>query len=298
MIRTIAIVTLTAASFAAAQTDEAGISVEPGAQLLHRPSLRFPSGAKSAGIVVLDATLDTKGEVADARVESGPEELRKSALISVLSWHYLNSGSSTVRITIHYGEPPEKRDILGKIGPFDPAPSPLVATIREIKFEQIDPAVQETLRSRLPIHAGDPFDAAAIAKLGQSLRDIDDHLVFGIQRLPETGGIREVTLIIRVPGESAPAAQPERMPSGNLITQVPPQYPPLARQARIQGTVRFDLLIGEDGKVENVTLIAGHPLLVPAATEAVKQWVYKPYSQNGKPIKAIVTANVNFALEQ
>ncbi|PYX92201.1 MAG: energy transducer TonB, partial [Acidobacteria bacterium] len=64
---------------------------------------------------------------------------------------------------------------------------------------------------------------------------------------------------------------------GLLIKKVQPSYPPLARQARIQGTVTLQAEISKDGTIENLRLMSGHPMLAPAAIEAVKQWRYKPY---------------------
>jgi protein TonB len=84
--------------------------------------------------------------------------------------------------------------------------------------------------------------------------------------------------------------------AARLVNQPRPVYPPLARQARIQGTVRFNAIIGKDGKIENLTLVQGHPLLVPAATEAVKQWVYKPTLLNGEPVEVVTQIDVNFTL--
>jgi len=86
--------------------------------------------------------------------------------------------------------------------------------------------------------------------------------------------------------------------AANLIKKVTPAYPPLAKQARIQGTVRFNAVIGKDGAIQNLTLVSGHPLLVPAATEAVKQWVYKPTLLNGDPVDVITQIDVNFTLSQ
>jgi TonB family protein len=82
----------------------------------------------------------------------------------------------------------------------------------------------------------------------------------------------------------------------NLITKVDPLYPPLALQARIQGVVRFTLVIGKDGRVANLRLVSGHPLLVPAAQDAVRQWVYKPTLLNGEPVEVVTEADVNFTL--
>lgn len=84
--------------------------------------------------------------------------------------------------------------------------------------------------------------------------------------------------------------------AARLVRQPKPQYPPLARQARIQGTVRFNAIIGKDGKIANLTLVSGHPLLVPAATAAVKQWQYKPTLLNGEPVEVVTVIDVNFTL--
>src|SRR5271167_554159 len=69
---------------------------------------------------------------------------------------------------------------------------------------------------------------------------------------------------------------------GLLIRRVQPNYPPLAKQARIQGQVVLQAEISKDGTIQNLQLISGHPMLAPAAIEAVKQWRYKPYLLNGE----------------
>jgi protein TonB len=86
--------------------------------------------------------------------------------------------------------------------------------------------------------------------------------------------------------------------SAKLINQPKPAYPPLARQARIQGTVRFNAVIGRDGSIQNLTLVSGHPLLVPAATEAVRQWRYQPTLLNNEPVEVVTQIDVNFTLSQ
>ena len=84
--------------------------------------------------------------------------------------------------------------------------------------------------------------------------------------------------------------------SGLLIRKVQPSYPPLARQARIQGTVVLQAQISKTGDIENLQLVSGHPMLAPAAIEAVKQWKYKPYLLNGEPVEVETTVQVNFSL--
>jgi periplasmic protein TonB len=84
--------------------------------------------------------------------------------------------------------------------------------------------------------------------------------------------------------------------TGMLVRKVPPAYPPLARQARIQGTVILQATISKEGSIENLQLISGHPMLAPAAIEAVKQWKYKPYLLNGEPVEVETQVQVNFTL--
>jgi protein TonB len=83
---------------------------------------------------------------------------------------------------------------------------------------------------------------------------------------------------------------------GLLVHQVRPVYPPLARAARIQGQVVLQANIGKDGSIQNLRLVSGHPMLAPAAIDAVKQWKYKPYFLNGEPVEVDTQITVNFTL--
>jgi protein TonB len=83
-----------------------------------------------------------------------------------------------------------------------------------------------------------------------------------------------------------------------LINRVTPMYPPLARQTRISGTVRLHALIAKDGTVQQLEVISGHPLLVQAALDAVKQWRYRPTLLNGEPVEVDTTIDVIFTLNQ
>jgi TonB family protein len=123
--------------------------------------------------------------------------------------------------------------------------------------------------------------------------------------LPSSGSFRigvEGSVVGGAPGEVPPP--PSRIRVGgniqaaNLIEKVDPVYPPLARQARIEGVVRFTAIIGKDGHVLNLQLVSGHPLLVPAAQEAVRQWVYRPTLLNGKPVEVVTSVEVDFRLPE
>jgi TonB family protein len=82
----------------------------------------------------------------------------------------------------------------------------------------------------------------------------------------------------------------------NKVREVAPVYPPLAREAQITGIVRLNIVIGKDGTVIDIKLISGHPLLIPAAFEAVKQWEYRPTLLNGQPVEVATEISVNFTL--
>jgi periplasmic protein TonB len=84
--------------------------------------------------------------------------------------------------------------------------------------------------------------------------------------------------------------------NGLLIKRVQPNYPPLAKQARIQGQVVLHAEISKEGTIQNLQLISGHAMLAPAAIEAVKQWRYKPYLLNGEPVAVETEVIVNFSL--
>jgi protein TonB len=83
---------------------------------------------------------------------------------------------------------------------------------------------------------------------------------------------------------------------GLLIHRVEPSYPTLARAARVQGEVVLSAVIDANGQIQNLQLVSGHPMLVPAALEAVKQWRYKPYLLNGTPVEVETTVTVIFSL--
>lgn len=84
--------------------------------------------------------------------------------------------------------------------------------------------------------------------------------------------------------------------SAQIVTKVAPVYPPMVRQARIQGSVFLKVRINKSGDVTDIQLYSGHPMLAPAAIEAVKQWKYKPYLLNGEAVDVETDVTVNFTL--
>jgi periplasmic protein TonB len=86
--------------------------------------------------------------------------------------------------------------------------------------------------------------------------------------------------------------------NAKLMFQPKPEYPPLAKMARIQGTVRLEALISKDGTIQDLKTLSGHPLLVKAALEAVSRWRYQPTLLNGEPVEVVTEIDVNFTLSE
>ena len=108
------------------------------------------------------------------------------------------------------------------------------------------------------------------------------------------------------PKKEAPKAAPRpsiipvggRVQNAKLIRNPQPVYPQIAKSARIAGTVELSAIIGEDGHIQQLQVVSGHPLLRQAAMDAVKQWVYQPTLLNEQPVKVSTTIDVIFSLSQ
>lgn len=98
------------------------------------------------------------------------------------------------------------------------------------------------------------------------------------------------------PQPEAPVRVSSSVQEAKILRRIIPTYPPLARQARVQGTVKLQGMIGKDGTIQELVVLSGHPLLVNAAVSAVKQWLYRPTYLNGKPVEVSAPIDVNFIL--
>jgi protein TonB len=103
---------------------------------------------------------------------------------------------------------------------------------------------------------------------------------------------------IATPAPPAPKAAPRitQLQMAEPIQRTAPAYPPIARTARIAGKVELMGVLGTDGRIHEVKVISGHPLLVKAAVEAVMQWVYRPTILNGQAVEVQAPIIVNFIL--
>lgn len=94
----------------------------------------------------------------------------------------------------------------------------------------------------------------------------------------------------------APVPVGGKVQEAKLIHRVIPAYPPLAKQARVSGVVQLTGWIAANGRIRELTVVSGHPLLVRAAVEAVSQWVYQPTLLNGETVEVVAPISVHFIL--
>jgi periplasmic protein TonB len=152
-----------------------------------------------------------------------------------------------------------------------------------------------TMPTRIPSSIPDAGDDGAPqgARLGSISGDTAGGDPRGIPNL--FGGTRAVMPVAAPPPAVAPI-RISHMSEGDLVRKVLPTYPPLARSARIQGQVVLQAVISKQGAIENLKVLDGHPMLVPAAIEAVRQWRYRPYVLNDEPVEVETQITVNFSL--
>lgn len=320
---------------AQAQTasDDVGVTVNANAPLIHRSPIAYPGPALAKGIqgtVVVQVHLDSNGEVTDDTILSGPDELRRGVQQSVLNWHFDKSVASTTQVVnISFVKTPESTTPM-VVSPTEPIAMPATPTtvvrtapaVRpqvflgggepgpETKITAIDVVglsddAKAQLLAHLPVHAGDLYSRDVAGRLATAVHEFDEHLLVN-----GTGNSGGWTFIIRAPEPAAFTPAPKitastsavhvgaNVMAANLIQPVTkPVYPPLAKMARQQGTVKFEATVGTSGAISDLTLISGPPLLVQAATDAVKTWSYKPTLLNGEAVPVQTTIDVSFTLD-
>ncbi len=347
--------------------DAPGVTVGlNGASLLHRSPVEYPAAALRAavqGTLSVEVKLDAKGNVADAHVLSGPDELRKAALQSVLQWHFASDSAGATRVVQIAFELPKTQEaqpaatqsvtvsggvgsgvgngvgtgvsggvgsgvrngvgtgvsggvaagVRGGLVSGNPSSAPTGGQfqtgqavfssqdsrpIKSITVLGLSDQARTELLSRLPVHEGDTFSNENVQKISQAARDFDEHLSVRTQSA-EGGG---VAIVILAPGAQPPA--PQRIKVGGnvqaamVVTKVTPVYPDVAKSAGVQGVVHLAVIIAKDGTIQEIHALDGPALLIRAAMDAVKQWVYRPTLLNGQPVQVETTVDINFTLNQ
>jgi TonB family protein len=83
---------------------------------------------------------------------------------------------------------------------------------------------------------------------------------------------------------------------GAAVTKVTPEYPPFARQLKMEGVVELEAVVTETGAVEKVNIVSGNPVLTKPAAEALKKWKFNPFQSDGKAVKALAQVSMSFKL--
>ncbi|HET8547370.1 MAG TPA: M56 family metallopeptidase [Bryobacteraceae bacterium] len=312
------------------------IRVDTGSvPLAYPPRAVYSPAARSKrveGTVFLQLRIGENGEVIDAVVNSGPDELRAVSLQSALLWRFgKDATGKTVHASVDYRlrEPDAMRlakpgvtgsvsgavssgvsggvaggVIGGIVGSRSVTPSsPMAASPARIEIAPgFSEAVRSVLEPKLRPFEGQALTSDVTRRILETVASVtpaarvriaDDGKVLVAQtdepvmRVESAGPLAGTSRQVRIGG----AVQATK-----LTNYTSPEYPPLARQARIQGTVRFNVVINKDGTVASMTLAGGHPLLVPAAQESVRQYIYQPTLLNGEPVEVVTTVDVNFIL--
>jgi len=289
--------------------------------------------AKYSGSVLLYIEVDPSGKATNIRVQrSLGLGLDEKAIEAVRQWKFkpgTKDGNpvtvtATIEVNFRTLDNPATADVGGgvyRVGGGVTAPvavqSTLVGRTVRINVLGLSDQARADLLAQLPVHDGDTFSVELLGNVLRAAREFDEHLVV----VPMPRSSSEVTLQIMLPGSTgtttvttmgamaAPSAGTDGAPpsrirvGGNvqqtkLVSQPQPVYPPLAKQAKIQGVVKLSATIAKDGTMQHLEVISGHPLLIMAAMEAVKQWVYQTTLLNGQPVEVMTEIDVNFTLSQ
>jgi TonB family protein len=281
-------------------------------KLMHRTPIEYPAKALNEGIsggVVADLKINEKGEVYDASIVSGPPALRAAVLKSVLNWHYDLSGETRrpehFEIAVRFTAP----TLAAAARTATITPSSASLTLKRIDVSGVPPDLRDRVLASIPVHEGDRFNPANLPAIVHGVAEIDEHNSVSLRN----AGPDEAELVIGIGTHPTGTAAMSSIPlepgakrirvggnaqQSNLVTRVMPVYPPLAKQARMQGRVILNALIDRQGKVKGLELVSGEQLLADAAVEAVKQWVYRPTLLNGDPVEVITQIDVNFTLSE
>ncbi len=192
------------------------------------------------------------------------------------------------------------------ISPPPPAPAPPehTAAVRPRTPHSVAPIFRADLLipSRMPTHpqpiVDDPSGPPSVTGVAGGLGTA------------QSNGLLD-SLLRASPDVSKPAAKPAEpkppveevkrirvssLDPGRLVHMIQPVYPPIAKTAHIEGTVELSAVIGTDGRVRDLSVVSGHPLLRKAAIDAVRQWIYKPPVLNGESVEIVAPIAVIFRL--
>ncbi len=237
--------------------DSRGVAVDlGGAQLMHRSPVYYPAAAaekKIEGVVTVQVKLDDNGNVADATILSGPDELRKTVLQSVLTWHFTKDLANTTRqVSVRFTLPPvtpaplaevERQSmtvvappavvstpqrisppegaVVGGIMQGRPGAAPAPAGPPVIRSIVIDPGIgmsADEILPKLPVHVNDEFTPELMRNVVQAAKQIDEHFAVSLRSVPPNG----MELRIMAPQSAAVPTPPPPPAQAKAAESLPP----------------------------------------------------------------------------
>jgi periplasmic protein TonB len=199
-----------------------------------------------------------------------------------------------------------------------PAPSPAAAPVQTAKNpknlpapkNQSAPKTSVTLAAKTPSHedAAKP-EAPVVATNRVVLPPLDVEVVAGdkhqtvhpgsnVTVAEITGNANRATKATSAASPATNAAEREPLPASasELRQPLDSTYPLLGQRSRVQGSVVLEAVVGTDGVIENLRVLSGPSILTAAAQQAVRQWRFKPYLQNGQAVETKARITVNFTI--
>jgi periplasmic protein TonB len=249
---------------------------------------------------------------ADSLLDSGKQERTRRRYAAVLSFTFqcLLIGALLIVPLMFTAELPEQQLLTFLVSPPPPPPPPppaaeaMAKVVRQIQSDLLTDGqlrtpsrIPEKVKMILEEEAPPPLASGGVA--GGVPGGIPDGQLGGV-----IGGIISRTSSLAAVPKLAIPPPPKRIrvsqgvTKGLLIQKIEPKYPPLALAARIWGQVVLKAIIGKDGEIKELELLSGHPMLTPAAIEAVRQWRYRPFLLNGEPTDVETTVTVTFQISQ
>jgi protein TonB len=233
----------------------------------------------------------------DSLMESGNRIKRKNKFWSFVAF-LLNAAALLALVIwplLHPEALPKQMMATLMVAPSPPpAPPPATPAARVQAKAQM---LMSEFRAPSRIPETKPVNEAAMPQpmMGvQGMEGLSDGIPGGIGSLINDMGTRQPTVVRPKAPNSLKVSS--GMMAGNLLAKTFPQYPAIARAARIQGTVVLQATISKSGMIENLRVIGGPTMLQQAAMDAVRSWRYKPYLLNGEPVEVETTINVVFNL--
>jgi TonB family protein len=295
----------------------------------------YPAEALAKGVegtVVVRVKLDANAEVSDATVLSGPDELRKAVLQSVLNWHFDKSAASGTRtVNVDFVKPAVAAQpqavgagggrggsggrMMAAYSTASPALAAVPMKLDRIEVAGLSDAARAQLLASLPVHEGDDWNAQTLALVRTAASQFDSHLTVSAMRSVNGAmtlrlGVNAGTASVSV-GYGMAGAMPlasSNVPGGvysvgngtsapSVLSKVDPQYTEEARTAKYRGSVLLSIVVNSQGQADNIAVVRSLGMgLDEKAIEAVQQWRFRPGTNNGVPVNVRAQIEVNFNL--